>query len=192
MIGPMTDVDDIRARCESEAEKQAVWGLVKYLHDETEIKPQVWLKGESGQNYRPDFLLTRDYWRLAIEIDGAEFHEHERDYARDQDLLAADTRLGIFRIWAKDAVAEDTDRGQLGIEAACFALHKTFPFFFNGYGAYASNVREWRDDIRGDDYCDLIVKSLQHTGQHCFETGEYKTRIITHIYRFLPCGITQS
>jgi very-short-patch-repair endonuclease len=89
-------------RHESPLEQDFAHHVVKYLSDDVEVTPQVWADTAVGR-FRMDFVLERHGRRVAIECDGREFHEEQRDRARDFAILAAGAADVIYRVRGQDA-----------------------------------------------------------------------------------------
>lgn len=66
------------------------------------IDPQVKVKGDF-KNYRLDFVVNNRDKKIAVEIDGKDYHDEDADYIRDKDILKNNTWLkGIVRFDAHD------------------------------------------------------------------------------------------
>lgn len=68
------------------------------------IDPQVKVKGDF-KNYRLDFVVNNRDQKIAVEIDGKDYHDEDADYIRDKDILKNNTWLkGIVRFDAHDLI----------------------------------------------------------------------------------------
>lgn len=90
------------SKCESPIEREVAWVLPKRLKRETVIEQQAWLVGADGKNYRADFLIKREGRTIGIECDGKNYHDLDRDEARDAAILMAGDVHAIYRFRGQD------------------------------------------------------------------------------------------
>jgi hypothetical protein len=90
-----------RTKLESPIEELLIEALEKYLSSDSEIVPQHEVFTLAGK-FRLDFLLTIDDHKIAIECDGADFHDEWRDEWRDALILGSGKVDTIYRFRGKD------------------------------------------------------------------------------------------
>lgn len=106
---------------ESPIEDILAWHLVKYLHNETVLTPQVPIG-----DFRVDFLIERSGRRVVIECDGKDYHNYERDRRRDFQILSRSDVDVIYRFKGADI--------HFGVEHLLFHLSEQEPQIFSGRG----------------------------------------------------------
>ncbi len=90
-----------RDKLESPLEEFFIHTLEKYLAPHSSIIPQKEIKTLAGK-FRLDFLLLVGNKRIAIECDGADFHDEWRDEWRDALILGTGEVDTIYRFRGKD------------------------------------------------------------------------------------------
>jgi very-short-patch-repair endonuclease len=74
---------------------------VKRLATSVVLTPQVTVQTIAG-NFRLDFVLTHSDFKIGIECDGKQFHDHARDNCRDTFILGTGQVDAIFRLRGND------------------------------------------------------------------------------------------
>ena len=89
--------------CDSPIEDSVFHEFHKFASDQVDLKRQHVIQTDSG-TFRLDFLLThRTTGRpIVIECDGREFHNIERDRARDEAIIRSGAVARIYRVRGKD------------------------------------------------------------------------------------------
>lgn len=115
--------------------------------------------------YRLDFFVEINTRRVGFECDGRDYHEEERDSARDTAIIKAGWVDRIYRIRGRDIfrhipVAFDiiqerdptlfSERGRKNIKAAVRHCHKVSGYSLNQYRDDESRDGVWRMFERDD------------------------------------------
>ncbi|QJE95993.1 hypothetical protein [Luteolibacter luteus] len=90
-------------KCDSPIEDEFYWEFRKVVNPEVNVSRQVEIRTGLGL-FRPDFVME---WpaggrKIAVECDGKEFHEAERDARRDSAIVATRAIERVYRLKGAD------------------------------------------------------------------------------------------
>ncbi len=99
--GPLLGQHWLYPPYDSPLERLFAHHLVKYVHDEADLRKQVPISTICG-TFRLDFVLQRGIKRVVFECDGRDFHDPIRDEWRDGMILGAEAVDVIYRFRGSD------------------------------------------------------------------------------------------
>jgi hypothetical protein len=136
LVGPFFDPP-----FDSPIEELFALNAVKYLAEDASFEKQVEVPTDYG-TYRLDFFVERAGQRLAIECDGREFHNEDRDQWRDALIMGTGRVDVIYRLRGCDLVYH--------VEDLLYLMSQADPHFFSERGRTnlpkiaSDEARAWR------------------------------------------------
>jgi hypothetical protein len=165
--------------------------VVKYLGSSTKLHPQFPVHTDAGSFFL-DFLIERGQYRIAVECDGAAYHDFHRDQWRDALILGTGRVGAIYRfggrllmrhiddclvLMAKWDRSLFSERALLNLETLASDAMRAVDFLAEGSTAFVRYLDERNErcddeilerrslDRNGVNWRALIARAAQYPGR---------------------------